>query len=184
MYLIQSSLLLPGSRTGSGWILPLSKSISHVIEVKMIAGNNVGSKVLIPWMALTPSDVTKFPIRFQRWQFPITVCYAMTINKSQGQSLAHVGLYLHSPMSSHGQLYVAFSRVTGKKGLKVLILDEEGKPTDTTTNMVCKELCVTCKLAYTSVCLIHHVFFPMDITTLSIVLNFYMKCELCVHFYF
>ena len=37
------------------------------------------------------------------------VSFAMTIKKSQGQSLAHVGLYLSNPIFSHGQLYVALS---------------------------------------------------------------------------
>ena len=36
----------------------------HVIEAKMIAGKNVGYKLLIPRMGLKPSDVTKFPVRF------------------------------------------------------------------------------------------------------------------------
>ena len=64
----------------------------------------------------------------------------MTINKSQSQSLAHVGLYLPKPIFSHGQLYVTFSRVTNKKGLKVLALDEEEKPIDKTINVVYKEI--------------------------------------------
>jgi ATP-dependent DNA helicase PIF1 len=64
----------------------------------------------------------------------------MTINKSQGQSLDSVGLYLPKPVFSHGQLYVALSRVKTKNGLKILIHDNENKPSDTTTNVVYKEV--------------------------------------------
>ena len=64
----------------------------------------------------------------------------MTINKSQGQTLSKVGLYLPRSIFTHGQLYVAFSRVTTKKGLKILILDEDGKVSNTTTNVVYKEI--------------------------------------------
>jgi ATP-dependent DNA helicase PIF1 len=75
-----------------------------------------------------------------RRQFPIIVSYAMTINKSQGQSLDSVGLYLPKAVFSHGQLYVALSRVKSKKSLKILIHDSDNNPTNTTTNVVFKEV--------------------------------------------
>jgi ATP-dependent DNA helicase PIF1 len=64
----------------------------------------------------------------------------MTINKSQGQTLSNVVVYLKKPVFTHGQLCVAFSQVTSKKGLKVLIEDDDGNTTDETKNIVYKEI--------------------------------------------
>ncbi|KAJ0485400.1 putative DNA helicase [Helianthus annuus] len=66
--------------------------------------------------------------------------FAMTINKNQGQSLSRVGLYLRQPVFTHGQLYVSLSRVKTRDGVKLLILDKDGKPTDKTSNVVYKEV--------------------------------------------
>jgi hypothetical protein len=46
----------------------------------------------------------------------------MTINKSQGQTLKVAGVYLPRSVFSHGQLYVAFSRVGIWEALKVLVV--------------------------------------------------------------
>jgi hypothetical protein len=40
-------------------------------------------------------------VEFDRKQFPICVCFAMTINKSQGQSLGRVGIYLNPEVFAH-----------------------------------------------------------------------------------
>lgn len=66
---------------------------NRVIEAQVISGTNTGNRVFIPRMSLTPTD-KKIPFKFQRRQFPLAVCFAMTINKSQGQSLSKVGLFL------------------------------------------------------------------------------------------
>ena len=59
----------------------------------------------------------------KRRQFPVILAFAMTINKSQGQSFDHVGIYLPEPVFAHGQLYVALTRVRYHENLKVLIND-------------------------------------------------------------
>ncbi|XP_074318669.1 ATP-dependent DNA helicase RRM3-like [Silene latifolia] len=59
-----------------------------------LSGSHKGDKVDIARITFTPSDSGKFPVQFDIRQFPVAVCFAMTINKRQGQSLAHVGLYL------------------------------------------------------------------------------------------
>uniref|UniRef100_M1A3P1 ATP-dependent DNA helicase n=1 Tax=Solanum tuberosum TaxID=4113 RepID=M1A3P1_SOLTU len=123
----------------NGTRLIVTKLGNQVIEAKVLSGQMVGQKVFIPRMTLRPSDA-RIPFKFQRRQFPITVSFAMTINKSQGQSLSHVGLFLKKPVFTHGQLYVAVSKVTSRKGLKILSYNDDGKLTDEAINVVYKEV--------------------------------------------
>nr|XP_016446998.1 PREDICTED: ATP-dependent DNA helicase PIF1-like isoform X2 [Nicotiana tabacum] len=110
---------------------------NRIIEAKVLFGNIAGQKVFIPRMTLIPSDA-RIPFKFQRRQFSIVVSFAMTINKSQGQS--HVGLFLKKPVFTHGQLYVSLSRVTSRKGLKILVHDDDGQITNEARNVVYKEV--------------------------------------------
>ena len=61
-----------------------------------------------------------FPFQFKRKQFPIWLSFAMTVNKSQGQTIPNVGVYLSEPVFSHGQLYVAISRATARSNIRIL----------------------------------------------------------------
>lgn len=62
----------------------------------------------------------------------------MTINKSQGQTIEHVGIYLPQPVFSHGQLYVALSRCPTFANLNIFI---EHKPDRKhTANVVFKQV--------------------------------------------
>ncbi|XP_025669993.1 uncharacterized protein [Arachis hypogaea] len=122
----------------NGTRMVLTKLGKHILEAKSILGKNASQKVFIPRMTLSPSD-HRIPFKFQRTQFPIMVSYAMTINKSQGQSLSKVGLILKKPVFTHGQLYVAVSRVTNKKGLKILLCHDDDRVRET-DNVVYKEV--------------------------------------------
>ncbi|XP_076039456.1 uncharacterized protein LOC143024528 [Oratosquilla oratoria] len=77
---------------------------------KILGGSYRGEQVMIPRITFEAQDT---PVNFKRKQFPVKLTYAMTINKSQGQTFERCWLLLDTVQCfTHGQLYVACSRVT------------------------------------------------------------------------
>jgi hypothetical protein len=115
----------------------LTRATNRVLEIRVMSGQHNGKKAFIPRILCEPSP-GELPFILKRRQFPVRLCFGMTINKSQGQSVKHVGIDLRNPVFAHGQLYVALSRCTSSSRIKVVFTPE----TDdcTTGNIVYPEV--------------------------------------------
>ncbi|CAN1837205.1 ATP-dependent DNA helicase pif1 [Linum perenne] len=109
------------------------------IEVEVLTRSHAGHRVYLPRIALA-SEQKSLNFTLIRRQYPVALCFSMTINKSQGQTLHQVGICLKRQVFTHGQLYVALSRVTKKSGLSIISCDEDGHPTRIMNNIVYHEV--------------------------------------------
>ncbi|GFX94828.1 ATP-dependent DNA helicase pif1 [Trichonephila clavipes] len=109
-------------RLCNGTRLSVKKMMNNVIEAIILTGKFKGEDVLLPCIPMIPTDM---PFEFKRLQFPVRLAFAMTINKAQGQSLQVCGLNLENPCFSHGQFYVACSRVG--KPFDLFVYSPDGK---------------------------------------------------------
>ncbi|CAG8673974.1 1670_t:CDS:2, partial [Scutellospora calospora] len=93
----------------------------NLIEAIITTGNCKGNIVFLPRIPLIPPENVKLPFTLKRKQFPVRPAFALTINKSQDQTIPRVGLYLPEHVFTHGQLYVAFSRAKSQHDIKILV---------------------------------------------------------------
>ena len=95
----------------------VTKCCTHRVQVRLTSGPKSGRDVAVPRINLQSPDNGTLHINFTQRQFPLRLAFCMTINKSQGQTFKNVGVWLPSPVFSHGQLYVALSRLGDPNGL-------------------------------------------------------------------
>ena len=114
----------------------------NMLDVEILTGHHFGRRAFLPRIKHKTTESAGLPFVLIRKQFPVKLSFALTINKSQGQTIPNVGIYLPKHVFSHGQLYVALSRGISQSTTKILI--KEGKiereSGQFTRNMVFKEI--------------------------------------------
>lgn len=102
----------------NGTRLQIKTLRSNIIETIILTGPAAGQLAHIPRIPMIPTDL---PFQFKRLQFPVKNSFAITINKSQGQTYKYVGIDLRKHCFSHGQLYVTLSRSGNADNQHILI---------------------------------------------------------------
>eukprot|EP01083_Nonionella_stella_P040241 109334_1 len=127
----------------NGTRMVIDKVLKNVIVCKLLNGSRCGQIAFIHRIKLN-QDNTKSLIPFQRFQYPLQLAFAISCNKSQGQSIKRLGLYLPVPVFAHGQLYTSLSRIKNRNNLNILIENTteqgtfDGYPGVYTRNIVLK----------------------------------------------
>ena len=110
------------------WLI-CRRSDRNLIHSEVEIGDHTGEQVIIPWIPLTLSpEESGFPFKLLWKQFPIQLAFALSINKSQGQTIGTVGIHLQEPVFSHGQLYVALSRSRSSQSTKIMVTHSKNTP--------------------------------------------------------
>ena len=112
----------------------------RLIKATIASGEFMGKTVLIPKILTLPTDASQYGFEWNRLQFPLRAGFALTIHKSQGQSLKKVAVWLEEPVFGHGQLYVAALRVGSPDDIRFFIKTYENQPMYATRNVVYQEL--------------------------------------------
>ena len=91
----------------------------HLITIETLMGHR---RFVLPRIVFR-FTLPRSGLIIERRQFPLRLCYAITMNKSQGQTLDKVCVDLREHPFAHGQLYVAASRVRNSNNILVLTQD-------------------------------------------------------------
>ncbi|KAG8383604.1 hypothetical protein BUALT_Bualt04G0031200 [Buddleja alternifolia] len=112
------------------------------IDAEIMTGPHIGTRYFLYRMPLKSEENSGLLFVLTRAQFPIRLSFALIINKSQGQMIPNVGIFLRNHVFSHGQLYVALSRGVSQQSTKVLVKNgkQERRSGVYTRNVVYKDV--------------------------------------------
>ncbi|KAL5731434.1 DNA helicase [Ranunculus cassubicifolius] len=115
----------PRAGLRNGTRLLCSHFYPNLIEAEIVTGSFKGKPTFLHRSPLKSKSDMKLPFSLTRKQFPIWLSFALTIHKSQGQTIPFVGIYLPHAVFTHGQLYVALSRGKQKKNTRIMVKESE-----------------------------------------------------------
>ena len=96
-------------RLCNGTRLIVEDLYDNLIVAKIIASEFQGEIVLIPRIKVILSEGDNIP--FERVQFPVQSAFAITIHKSQGQTLDKVLIYLEKPVSKFLSMEIRVQKI-------------------------------------------------------------------------
>lgn len=109
----------PANGVCNGTRILITELHQHQVFGRIISDKFKGTEVRIHRIDFV-SDEKSPEFRFRRRQFPLRLAFASTLNRIQGQTLEHVGIYLRNEMFSHGHFYTAITRTHQKKNIKIM----------------------------------------------------------------
>lgn len=121
--LIRNLSIRDGHCNGTRYII-LDLKPNVIRATKLQGGTN--AEILIPRIPIFSKD-GDFVAPFKRIQFPVLGAYYLTLNRAQGQTLKHAGMYLPQSVFSHGHFYVGNSRCGDPDNMAIYADQEEFK---------------------------------------------------------
>jgi ATP-dependent DNA helicase PIF1 len=76
----------------------------NLIEAEILTGSASGQIVYIPRIPMIKNE---YAFKFKRVQFPINFCFAMSIDKAQGQIMKITGIDISSSCYTHGHFILS-----------------------------------------------------------------------------
>jgi ATP-dependent DNA helicase PIF1 len=106
----------------NGTMCELQQVSRNTCHVKIQSGCHTGRVICLPRCSCHVSrENSGLPFEFTRVQFPLIPAYCVSVHKSQGQSLAKIGLIVDQESFAHGQVYTALSRTSSWLNITVML---------------------------------------------------------------